>query len=191
MDVLEAIRTRTSVPPMKMGLPVPSSNDLTEILEAGAAAPDHGRLMPFRFLVVEGEARKDLGELFVRAMLKADPAARPADLDKQRANPQRAAVVIAVITRAIPEHKIPVVEQLSAGAAAMQNMLLAVHAKGFGGKWVTGKNAYDPMVREGIGCQHDEVVTGFLYLGGLQEPYPISVKKTVGNITSHWPGKTF
>ncbi|WP_159712373.1 nitroreductase family protein, partial [Geminicoccus flavidas] len=144
MDALTAIMSRTSVPPLKMGSPGPDQATLDAILAAGAAAPDHGRISPFRFLVVTGEARKALGELFVEAALAANPDTAEADLDKQRRNPQRAAAVIAVITHVRADHpKIPAVEQLASGAAAMQNMLLAAHAKGFAAKWVTGKNAYD------------------------------------------------
>ncbi|WP_027135233.1 nitroreductase family protein [Geminicoccus roseus] len=187
MDVVSAIMGRTSIPPLKMGAPGPDRAELEAILAAGAAAPDHGRLAPFRFLVVEGEARAELGDLFVRAARQADPQVAEADLDKQRRNPQRAAVVIVVVTQVRADHpKIPAVEQLSAGAAAMQNMLLAAHAAGFASKWVTGKNAYDPMVRDGLGLAGDDVITGFLYVGSYVEEHPASAKKDPAAITSRW-----
>ena len=127
MDVSTAILSRTTIPPLKMGGPGPSAADLQEILAAGAAAPDHGRLMPFRFLLVEGEARAALGEVFVQAARAADPDVAEADLEKQRCNVSRATAVVVVITRVHAGQKVPEVEQIAAGAAAMQNMLLAAH----------------------------------------------------------------
>lgn len=189
MDALTAIMSRTSVPPLKMGSPGPDQATLDAILAAGAAAPDHGRISPFRFLVVTGEARRALGELFVEAALAANPETAEADLDKQRRNPQRAAAVIAVITHVRADHpKIPAVEQLAAGAAAMQNMLLAAHAKGFAAKWVTGKNAYDPVVRAGLGCAGDDVITGFLFIGSYEAEHQPSPKTDPAKLTRYWTG---
>jgi nitroreductase len=189
MDALTAIMSRTSVPPLKMGSPGPDQATLDAILAAGAAAPDHGRISPFRFLVVTGEARRTLGELFVEAALAANPDTTEADLDKQRRNPQRAAAVIVVITHVRADHpKIPAVEQLAAGAAAMQNMLLAAHAKGFAAKWVTGKNAYDPVVRAGLGCAGDDVITGFLFIGSYEAEHQASPKADPARLTRYWTG---
>jgi nitroreductase len=189
MDVLTAIMERTSVPPLKMGAPGPDQAELQAILAAGAAAPDHGRLAPFRFLLVEKEARAALGELFVHAARIADPDTAEVDLEKQRRNPQRATAVIVVITHVRADHpKIPAVEQLASGAAAMQNMLLAAKAKGFAAKWVTGKNAYDPTVRAGLGCAGDDVVTGFLYIGSFADEHPVSTKQDPARITARWRG---
>lgn len=189
MDVLTAIMTRTSVPPLKMGEPAPDATAVQAILAAGAAAPDHGRLAPFRFLVVEDDARTALGALFAAAAKAAMPDIAEADLEKQRRNPLRAALVITVITQVRADHpKIPAVEQMGSGAAAMQNMLLAAHGLGFAAKWVTGKNAYDPHVRAGLGCAGDEVITGFLYVGTLAQPHPTSGKPDPAPITTYWRG---
>jgi len=189
MDALTVIMGRTSVPPLKMGGPGPDQAALEAILAAGAAAPDHGKLSPFRFVVIEGEARQALGELFVQAARQADPGAAEVDLEKQRRNPQRAGVVIVVITHVRADHpKVTAVEQLGSGAAAMQNMLLAAHALGFAAKWVTGKNAYDPVVRAGLGCAGDDVVTGFLFIGSFADEHPTSRKQEPAAITSRWNG---
>ena len=189
MDVLDVIASRTSIPPVKMGSDRPDPTELRTVLAAGAAAPDHGKLVPYRFITVTGDARATLGDLFATAMLAVDPDARQADLDKQRGNPRRAGAMIVVVTRVVREHKIPTDEQVGAGAAAMQNMLLAAHAKGLAGKWVTGKNAYDPVVRAGLGCAADEIITGFLYLGSLDVAHPPSAKIDAVTITTHWDGR--
>jgi nitroreductase len=189
MDVSTTIMSRTSVPPVKMGSPGPDAAAVQQILAAGAAAPDHGRIMPFRFLLVEGDARAALGELFVTAARQADPAVAEADLEKQRRNPTRASAVIVVITKVRADHpKIPAVEQLAAGAAAMQNMLLMAHGLGFATKWVSGKNAYDPVIRTALGCAADDVITGFLFVGSFTEPHPPSPKLDPEKITRRWTG---
>ena len=71
MDAIEAILTRRTVPQVKMAPPGPDAAELRLILEAGAAAPDHGKLRPWRFLVVQGDARARLGELFAQALLRS------------------------------------------------------------------------------------------------------------------------
>lgn len=188
MEAIEAILSRTTVPPVKMGLPGPDPQQLERILSAGAAAPDHGRLVPFRFLVVEGDARGALGELFVRPLLqRGDVSAE--EIDKQRTAPLRAPVIVVVIAKVQPDHpKIPAVEQLASAACAAQNVLLAAHAMGFAGKWATGKNAYDPAIRAGLGLDQHDVLTGFLYLGSptaVPEPGP---RPELRAVTRRWEG---
>lgn len=187
MDVLTAIMTRTTVPPLKMGGPGPDQAALDRILAAGAAAPDHGRIAPYRFFTVTGAARERLGELFVAAARASDPRIGEADLDKQRRNPTRATAVIVVVAKIRPDHpKFPPIEQEAAAAAAIENMLLAAHGLGFAGKWVTGKNAYDPMIRAAFGCAEDDVIMGLVFLGSLIEPHAASPKPDAGAITLNW-----
>src|SRR5919202_4729212 len=100
MDALEAILTRSSVPPVKMGLPGPDEAQLRRILEAGAAAPDHGKLRPWRFLVVRGTARERLGEVFANAVLAK--GGEQAEVEKQRSVPTRAPVVVVVVAKVRP-----------------------------------------------------------------------------------------
>ncbi|HEX2526225.1 MAG TPA: nitroreductase [Geminicoccus sp.] len=188
MDVSTAILSRTTVPPLKMGGPGPGPADLQEILAAGAAAPDHGKLTPFRFILIEGDSRAALGEVFVAAARAADPNVAEVDLDKQRRNVMRATAVVVVVTRVRPGHKIPAEEQIAAGAAAMQNMLIMAHARGFAAKWATGKNAYDPHIRQALGCSQEDVITGFLLIGSLAEAHPVSAKLDPERITMRWTG---
>lgn len=166
MHALEAITSRRSVAPAFLGEPGPDDAQLRRILEAGAAAPDHGRLRPWRFVVIRGEARSRLGEVFADALLGRDPGASEKALEQERQRPARAPVVIAVIAKLDREQtKIPVIEQILSAGAAAQNMLLAAHAQGFAGKWLTGANAYDERVRQAVGAGEDEPLVGFLHLG--------------------------
>jgi len=188
MDVIRTILGRRTVPQMKMAGPGPSPEQLGLILEAGAAAPDHGKLRPWRFLVVEGDGRARLGELFVEALLKVEPEAPAQAVDKQRTAATRVPLVIVVVARIdMSQGKIPEIERVASAAAAAQNMLLAAHALGFAGKWSTGRNAYDPMIKAGLGLAPADHIVGYLYLGSYdvaQEPSP---RPALEQIVARWP----
>lgn len=189
MDALEAILTRSSVPPVKMGPPGPDDAQIRRILEAGAAAPDHGRLRPWRFLVVRGFARERLGELFASAA-RAKGDASEAEVEKQRSAPLRAPVVIAVVAKVRPDHpKIPPAEQVASAAAAAQNMLIAAHALGLAAKWTTGKNAHDPAVRDGMGLGPDDRIVGFLLIGSPAVPHSTPERPPIDDVVVEWEGR--
>jgi len=188
MQAIEAILGRRTVPQVKMTGPGPSEAELRAMLEAGCAAPDHGRVRPWRFLVVRGQARERLGELFAKAALAADPAASPAEVEKQRSAPLRAPVIVVVTTRLDRRPgRPPEIEQVAASAAAAQNILLAAHAMGYAGKWSTGKNAYMPEIKAGLGVGPDDHVIGFLYIGSLGAPQEPSPRPDLADIVSEWP----
>lgn len=188
MDAIEAMLTRPTVPQARMVGPGPDAADLARILACGAAAPDHGKLAPWRFLVVQGEGRVALGELFARAVLVANPAAPAAEVEKQRQSPLRAPLIVVVVARLDPAHpKIPVWEQRDSAAAAAQNILLAAHALGFAGKWSTGKNATDAVIKAGLGVAPHEAITGFLYLGSLAGPVSPSHRPALDSVVTPWP----
>ena len=188
MDALEALLTRHTVPPAKMGPPGPDNAALGRILEAGAAAPDHGQLRPWRFLVVRGAGLARLGDLFAACVLRHAPDASAAEIEKQRTAPSRASVIVVVAARIDPTHpKIPEVEQIAAVAAAMQNMLLAAHALGFAAKWATGKQAYDAGVKAGLGLGEDDRLIGFLYLGSYAADHEAPPRGGVDGVVSEWP----
>lgn len=188
MDALSAILTRHTFPPVKMGLPGPDQAALHRILEAGAAAPDHGMLRPFRFLVVRGAGRERLGEVFAAFVRRSAPSASPAEIDKQRAAPTRAPVIVVVVARVDPAHpKIPEVEQIAAVAAAAQNMLLAAHALGFVAKWATGKQAYDTTVKTELGLAEADRIIGFLYLGSPAAAHELPARPDFTDLVAEWP----
>ena len=188
MDALEAILTRSSVPPVKMGLPGPDDAQLRRILEAGAAAPDHGKLRPWRFLVVRGAARERLGEVFADAVVSK--GGERAEVEKQRSVPLRAPVTIVVVAKVRPDHpKIPPAEQVASAAAAAQNMLIAAHALGLAAKWTTGKNAHDPAVRDGMGLGPDDQILGFLLIGSPAVPHGATERPPVDDVVVQWEGR--
>ena len=157
--------------------PAPSGTELDLILEAGLHVPDHGRLRPWRFVLIRGEARTAFGECLAEAVKARDRTAPAALQDRYRAWAVRSPLLIAVGTRIRPGHPVPEVEQvLSAGAAAM-NMLNAIHLLGYAGIWVTGANAYDIRVNEALGFRAPNRLVGFLAVGtpiNAPEPMPAS-----------------
>ncbi len=188
MNVLDAIHSRRTVPPVKMGPPGPDDAALRRILEAGAAAPDHGMLRPWRFLVVRGAGRERLGAVFADFVRRTAPNASAEEVDKQRAAPARAPVIVVVAVRLQPNHpKIPEVEQVAAVAAATQNMLLAAHALGFAAKWATGRQAYDAVVKEELGLGGDDRILGFLYLGSLAAAHEGPPRPGLDGMVRDWP----
>lgn len=163
MDALDLLINRVSVP--RLAEPAPTPAQLDTMFRAALRAPDHGQLRPWRFLTVEGEARQQLGELFVTA-LKARDAAAPDDaLQKARKMPLRAPLLVVVIARLQQHPKVPASEQLLAVACAAHGLLLAAHAQGVGAVWRTGELSHDRRVADGLGLAADEHLLGFIYLG--------------------------
>jgi nitroreductase len=173
MDALEALLGRNSAP--RLCAPAPAGAEREQIFRAALRAPDHARLQPWRFLVVEGSGLAQLGELFAQAAAAGDPSLDAAALAKVRSKPLRAPLVVIVVVRLRPHPKVPALEQqLSAGAAA-HAMLLAAHAQGYAGIWRTGAMARDSAVQRGLGLAESEDIVGFLYLGtrsGEARPLP-------------------
>jgi nitroreductase len=160
---MNTILSRASV--KSLGEPGPSDAELRMIFEAAVRAPDHGKLRPWRFFVVRREHRQQLSDLFAAAVKRREPGATEAQIEKERDKPLRAPVTIAVVAKTVVGHKIPEIEQaLSAGAAAM-NILNAIHALGFGAKWVTGANCYDAEFKRDFGLDESDQLIGFIHVG--------------------------
>jgi nitroreductase len=189
MDALAALSTRHSIAPPFLTGPGPDEEKLAEILAAGASAPDHGRLRPWRFIVIRGQARERLGEVFAEALLKRQPDAPAPALEQERGRPLRAPVVIAVVLKLDPQHpKIPEIEQILSTGAAVENILLAAHAQGFGAKWLTGANAYDDHVKAALGLTGDDRLVGFVHLGTIEGNPPQVPHADARELTMEWRG---
>lgn len=141
--------------------PGPTDADLRTIFEAAVRAPDHGKLRPWRFYVVRGDARQRLSDLFAAGAARREPKA----IEKEREKPLRAPLTIAVVAKITPDHKVPVIEQMLSTAAAAMNILNAAHALGFGAKWLTGGNCYDPEFKRDFGLDPADELIGFIQIG--------------------------
>lgn len=172
MDVFDAIHGRLTISKVK---PDALPRDVIEkLLSAGAQAPNHHKVRPWRFVVLTGDGRKKLGDVMAASFLDRNPATPPEGLDKTRALPLRAPVVIAVGADKPADTKIVEMENISAASAAAQNILLAAHAQGLGAIWRTGEWARDAKVKEFLGFAADQQIVGFIYVGYpdvTPEPY--------------------
>jgi nitroreductase len=164
-DALELLKTRRSFKAAELTGPAPSAAEIETLLTVASRVPDHGKLVPWRFIVFEGEARRAAGAAIVTAFHAKYPDAKPEQAEAERARLARAPLVIAVVSRAAPHVKIPEWEQvLSAGAAAM-NLVLAAHALGYGAAWITEWYAYDRGVLDVLGLKPHEKIAGFVHIG--------------------------
>jgi nitroreductase len=140
------------------------------LLTVAARVPDHGKLVPWRFIVFEGEARLKAGEAIAQAFRSKFPDAKPEQVDYERGRLARAPLVVAVVSRAAPHVKIPEWEQvLSAGAAAM-SLVFAAHALGFAANWITEWYAYDRAALDALGIASHEKIAGFIHIGRPAAP---------------------
>ena len=156
---------RFSTPAAALSEPAPDDKQLRLILKTALSAPDHGRLHPYRFISIRGEARHKLSEIFGRATLMRDPDVEPSYLKKQKNKPLRSPLIVVVVAKLTKSPKIPEIEQMLSAGAAAHNVLLASKALGFGSIWLTGDNAYDPYVCDELGLQDNERIIGFIYIG--------------------------
>ena len=162
---LEALDRRRSVPSKQLGEPGPDDATLQRMLQAAVRVPDHGKLVPFRFLRIAGDARHTLGEWLVQRTLQREPNASEAALDKERGRFTHAPLIIAVIARLTPGHKVPEQEQLLSAGSVCFALLQAAQALGFGAQWLTGWAAYDEVIRERLGVSEHEKIVGFIHIG--------------------------
>lgn len=168
--------------------PGPAGEDLEVILACGLRAPDHALLRPSRFLLIAGEDRVALGEVFAKALLEEKPDAGEAEIEKARTRGLRAPLVIVGVTRVREHPKVPPIEQTLSTGVALGYMLLALEARGFGGIWRTGSYAYHPRVRKELGLAENEFITGFLYAGTPAGPGPEKVRPEPHAVAQSWPG---
>src|SRR5262245_51284002 len=169
-DALDLLTTRRSVKPVELAGPAPSAADLATILTVASRVPDHGKLVPWRFIVFDGPARLAAGEKIAAVFAADHPEAKAEHIEMERSRLARAALVIAVVSRAGPHVKIPEWEQvLSAGAAAM-NVVHAAHALGFAANWMTEWYAYDRRVLDALGLGPTERIVGFVHIGRPAQP---------------------
>jgi nitroreductase len=164
---LDLLLSRRSGSAKAMTEPGPSKKQLAQILQAGARAPDHGKLFPWRFLVFEGKGRQRVGDILAD-VAQAD-GERAKQVEEERERFLRAPLVIGVISAAREQHKIPVWEQELSAGAVCQNILIAVTALGFVGNWITEWYAYHPAVKERLGLKPGERIAGFLYIGTAKD----------------------
>jgi len=173
MDALDLLTQRRSSRAAELTAPGPEGAALQRILEAAIRVPDHGKLGPWRLLVLQGADRAWAGARLAERFKALNPDASDALVTLEAERFLRAPVVVAVAHRPIPSEKIPAWEQQLSAGAVCQNLLLAAHASGFAGQWLTGWSAYDGPFLEALGFEPEDRLAGWIYLGTPErEPSP-------------------
>jgi nitroreductase len=169
MEALENLMSRRS--PAKLAEPAPSPEALSRAMAAAVRAPDHGKLKPWRFVVIDSDARGAFGDVMARCLKRQRPEADEEMLTREREKAFRAPAIVVAVARIQPQHpKIPEVEQLLSAGAAAQNFWLALHAQGYGAMWKTGAPAYDAQVKRELGLAETDQIVGFMYVGSVAQP---------------------
>lgn len=180
---LAHLSTRRSGRPRDLVEPGPDTAQLAQILEIAARTPDHGALVPYRFVVVEKDRRAALADLYCAALTR--DGAHEAKIEKSLANARAAPCLVVLVSSPVQDHKIPVFEQeLTCGAAGM-NLLHGAHALGFVGGWITGWPATDPLVHAAF-CREGERIAGLIYLGTPATPLEERARPAMDSIVSYW-----
>ena len=186
MDAMTLLLTRESA--ARLQEPAPSEEALALILKSAVRAPDHGRLRPWRFAIIQGAARERFGDVLAASLKDGQPGATPEMLERERKKPLRAPAIVVVAAHLSPG-KIPEIEQILSAGAAAQNIMLAAHALGYGAMWKTGAPAYDPLVKRALGLDEGDAIVGFIYLGTRAAASPLTARPSPDDFVTTWTGK--
>jgi nitroreductase len=179
------LHSRRSGKPRDMIAPGPDAAQLDQILRAAIRVPDHGKLAPWRFVVVGADQRGALSELLVRAYRAEKPEAGRLETEAMKQFANQAPALIVALSSPVAESKIPLWEQqLTVGAACM-NLLIAAHALGFVGSWLTGWPAYSDTVRDAFGTK-TERIAGFLFIGTPSRALDERPRPEFDTVAQHW-----
>lgn len=182
---LTHLATRRSGKPRDLGPPGPTHEQLVEMIRLAARTPDHGKIAPWRFVIVRDAQRSALAVLLRDAFRADKPDARADELAAAEQFARQAPALVVALSSPDPAHKIPLWEQeLSAGAATM-NLLHAAHAHGFAAGWLTGWAAYSETVRDAFGAA-PERIAGFVFIGTPERTLEERPRPALDQVWSDW-----
>jgi nitroreductase len=184
-SILSLLETRRSAKPRELIGPGPTPAELERMLAIAARTPDHGKLTPWRFVTVADDQRDAFAALLQDALAEEDPGATGAHRQKEQDFAHYAGQLVVLVSAPVRDHKIPLWEQeLSCGAAGM-NLLLAAHALGYVGGWVTGWRAYSEQVRSAF-CAPGERIAGFIFIGHAGREIDDRPRPPLSDIVRQW-----
>ncbi len=182
---LALLHSRQHISPKRLGDPGPNSEQIEKLLGAASAAPDHGRLNPWRLIVIPPQRRDRLGDAFADALFERDAAATEAQKQEARAKAFRGPFLVLVVARLGPElgttHP---QERLISAGCAVQNMLLVAHAMGFGAGLSSGRALYSQRIRSLFGLLAHEQPLCFITVGSVTRHKLIELRPVMANYTS-------
>lgn len=184
-NTLDLLLTRRSVPPHLLQEPGPTPAELDHLLVAASRVPDHGKLAPWRFIVIAGAARERLGEAIAAAFKADEPGADADRVALERRRLARAPLVVAVVSHARPHAKIPEWEQVMSAGAVCMNFIVAANAMGFGTAWLSEWYAFDRRILDLVGLAPEETLAGFIHVGRPSERMPDRARPALADIVTY------
>lgn len=180
------IVSRQNVSPKRLVEPGPSVVQLDRLFVAAAAAPDHGQLLPWRFVIVPQDKRGLLADVFALALIDRDPGATMVQIEAAREKAHRAPLLMLAVARLVSEQEpeIPDLERMVSLGCAVQNMLLASHAMGFGSGLTSGQAMASPRMRTLFTLSEDETAVCFVNVGSVSKRKPPRVRPSVEQFVS-------
>ena len=169
-SLIAYLKTRRSMPAFQMKEPGPSREEIEEILTLASRVPDHGKLAPWRFIVISGDERQRMSLALSRIARAEKPDLGEEMIKVEETRFTRAPVVVAVVSKAAPHVKIPEWEQLMSAGAVCLNMVIAANALGYVSNWLTEWMAYNEKAYEIIGLAPGEKIAGFVHIGSTDFP---------------------
>jgi nitroreductase len=184
-EMLEYLLKRRSVSVKNLAMPAPSPEQIQTILTVAARVPDHGKTVPFYFIVFEGEMRKEVGQIIARHYKVKNPEAPQDKIETEEERFLRAPLVIGVIYR--PRRgKHPIWEQMMSVGAVCQNLILAVNASGFGANWLSEWYAYDEDFKRELGLDSKDIIAGFIHIGTVTALPEERERPNLDEIVTRW-----
>ena len=184
-SILSLLKTRRSGRPRDLAEPGPSEAQLHEILSIASRVPDHGKLAPWRFVIVRKEDRGAFEQLLHRAYRVDHPEPGRLEIEASQRFAHQAPALIVALFKPVESSKIPLWEQQLSCGAALMNLLTATHALGFAGGWVTGWAAYSEEVRRAFASE-DEMIAGFVFLGTPAAELEERPRPALEDVASVW-----
>lgn len=179
--VIQLLQNRVSCP--KLVAPAPNQDELNAILGCAMRAPDHGRLKPWLYHVIQGDALVKLGDVFVQALDGQNVANDK--IEKTRNMPLRAPLLIVAVCEPQANAKVPAMEQVLAVGAGIQNMQVAISSLGYGSIWRTGQMAHADVVKQAFNVSEQGEIVGFLYVG-TPEKTPNKPATDIKQYVKYW-----
>lgn len=168
--MLDYLRTRRSPRLRMLAEPAPEPSDIEQILTIASRVPDHGKLVPWRFIVIKGNRRAALSAKIGEFYRTDHPDAEAIVCDEASRRLTHAPLVIAVVSSPKPHPKVPEWEQVLCAGAVCMNMLHAISARGFDGVWLTEWYAFDARFCAELGLTEGEKIAGLMHIGTCVEP---------------------
>jgi nitroreductase len=184
-ETLALMARRRSTKVAHFSEPGPTGADLEALIQIAARVPDHGKLGPWRFVIIEGDARARAGVTLCR-VIEHDDGVDEQRLAFARGHFLRAPTCVMVVSTAAPHAKIPEWEQTLSSGAVCFALVMAAHAMGYAGAWITEWPAYDARARAALGLAEHERIAGFVFLGSAREAPTERVRADVSSRISRF-----